>query len=78
MKNISDRQIGENMIRSSLSVVQKVEALGREKDMELSVGFGCHIGEVLYGNIGTKNRLDFTVMGPAVNLRLVWKVCANH
>ena len=36
--------------------------------MELSVGFGCHIGEVLYGNIGTKNRLDFTVMGPAVNL----------
>lgn len=64
----SDRQIGENMIRSALLAVQKVEALGREKDMDLSVGFGCHIGEVLYGNIGTKNRLDFTVMGPAVNL----------
>jgi adenylate cyclase len=34
------------------------------------VGFGValHIGEVLYGNIGSGNRLDFTCIGPAVNL----------
>lgn len=30
-------------------------------------GLALHIGELLYGNIGTKNRLDFTVIGPAVN-----------
>nr|WP_084789035.1 adenylate/guanylate cyclase domain-containing protein [Ruegeria sp. TM1040] len=27
-----------------------------------------HAGEILYGNIGAPNRLDFTVIGPAVNL----------
>ena len=31
-------------------------------------GLALHIGTVLYGNIGGGNRLDFTCIGPAVNL----------
>lgn len=31
-------------------------------------GIALHIGEVQYGNIGAADRLDFTVIGPAVNL----------
>jgi adenylate cyclase len=31
-------------------------------------GLALHLGEVLYGNIGGGNRLDFTCIGPAVNL----------
>jgi adenylate cyclase len=32
-----------------------------------SVDVALHLGEVLYGNIGAVDRLDFTVIGPAVN-----------
>ncbi|MDE1992079.1 MAG: adenylate/guanylate cyclase domain-containing protein [Rhizobiaceae bacterium] len=31
------------------------------------VYLGLHIGDVFYGNIGSIDRLDFTVIGPAVN-----------
>jgi adenylate cyclase len=31
-------------------------------------GIALHVGDVIYGNIGGENRLDFTVIGPAVNL----------
>lgn len=34
----------------------------------LRFGLALHVGEVLYGNIGSGNRLDFTCIGPAVNL----------
>ena len=34
----------------------------------INAGLALHIGEVLYGNIGTPDRLDFTVIGHAVNL----------
>jgi class 3 adenylate cyclase len=31
-------------------------------------GLALHLGQVMYGNIGSGNRLDFTCVGPAVNL----------
>ena len=31
------------------------------------VDLALHVGEVLYGNVGAVDRLDFTVIGPAVN-----------
>ena len=33
----------------------------------LIAGFVLHVGQVTFGNIGSRDRLDFTVIGPAVN-----------
>ncbi|WP_193369219.1 adenylate/guanylate cyclase domain-containing protein [Pelagibius marinus] len=35
---------------------------------EFRCGIALHVGDVMYGNIGAADRLDFTVIGPAVNL----------
>jgi adenylate cyclase len=34
----------------------------------LRYGMALHLGDVLYGNVGSADRLDFTTIGPAVNL----------
>jgi class 3 adenylate cyclase len=34
----------------------------------LSFGVALHLGEILWGNVGAADRLDFTAIGPAVNL----------
>src|SRR4029453_5546629 len=34
----------------------------------LQFGAALHLGEILWGNIGAADRLDFTAIGPAVNL----------
>ena len=44
-------------------------ARGRETPASrlAEVDLALHLGEVLYGNVGAVDRLDFTVIGPAVN-----------
>ena len=39
----------------------------RHGEPEIRFGVGLNVGEVVYGNVGAPDRLDFTVMGPAVN-----------
>ena len=38
------------------------------EDFDVHFGLALHVGDVLYGNIGSGDRLDFTCIGPAVNL----------
>lgn len=40
----------------------------RQDKAPIDFGIALHLGEVGYGNIGGAERLDFTVIGPAVNL----------
>lgn len=44
------------------------KARGRQGLPPLSFGVALHLGEIFWGNIGAADRLDFTAIGPAVNL----------
>ena len=44
------------------------DARRRQGLPSLHFGLALHLGEMLWGNVGTADRLDFTAIGPAVNL----------
>ena len=55
-------------VRQARERIAEVNA-GRaaRREPEIAFGISLHRGDVTYGNIGTSGRLDFTVIGPAVN-----------
>ena len=58
-------------LAAGLETRARIAALNsRETDelQQIRFGLALHVGDVLYGNIGGGNRLDFTCIGPAVNL----------
>jgi adenylate cyclase len=58
-------------LNAERSVRTKVQELSVKRAADgrptTSVYLGLHVGDVFYGNIGSDERLDFTVIGPAVN-----------
>ncbi|MFT6371882.1 MAG: adenylate cyclase [Gammaproteobacteria bacterium] len=51
--------------RATLAVINHLRK--RKNKPLIEFGVGLNVGEVVYGNVGAPDRLDFTVMGPAVN-----------
>ena len=69
---LSDPLACANLLHAVAEARQTVAALN-ERNSEtgralLNYGTGVHVGDVMYGNIGSQTRLDFTVIGPAVNM----------
>ena len=58
-------------LSAAQEVLARVEALNVDRrgagQRATSLDVSLHIGRVLYGNVGSDTRLDFTVIGPAVN-----------
>ena len=59
-------------VRSALAMQANLEELNRELEREglepLRQGIGIHCGEVIAGNLGSSDRLEYTVIGATVNL----------
>ncbi|MCH8037688.1 MAG: adenylate/guanylate cyclase domain-containing protein [Proteobacteria bacterium] len=62
----------DQAVAAAEAAIIGVEALSRARTAEgktpVHCGVAVHVGEVMYGNVGAADRLDFTVIGPAVNL----------
>ena len=66
------RDVCDNALAAAREAHASIAALDVSADVGqksgVRFGLALHLGEVLYGNIGSGNRLDFTCIGPAVNL----------
>jgi adenylate cyclase len=65
------RESCSNALDAAVEAMRAVDRLNmarrRAGKPAAQVDLALHIGEVLYGNVGAADRLDFTVIGPAVN-----------
>ncbi|MEO4040204.1 DUF427 domain-containing protein [Hoeflea sp. CAU 1731] len=74
ISDLADDRAGqaELALRSARQAIRVVEENLEKGLLEdgppIDMGIALHIGDVTYGNIGSHDRLDFTVIGPAVNL----------
>ena len=58
----------ETAARTAFQRMSELNERQREKNgPEISSGIGLHVGEVMYGNIGTHTRLEFSVIGSSAN-----------
>ena len=65
--------LGDDMVLNAslcaLEIQDAMAELGREHpDWGLAVGIGVNAGEVIMGAMGSSDRMDYTVLGDAVNL----------
>lgn len=67
-----DREASKRALAAARDTVQVLRASNTRRLKKgltpIEFGIALHLGEVSYGNIGGPERLDFTVIGPAVNL----------
>lgn len=69
---LSDNDACANLLRAVTEARTAMTALNeinvKAGWAPLNYGIGINVGDVMYGNIGSRTRLDFTVIGPAVNM----------
>ena len=54
-------------VGAAREAMARMHAANAARTRPLEFGIGLHLGEVLYGNIGTRTRIEFTVIGAAAN-----------
>ncbi len=67
----TERQACQKAMRAMREAEKRVCKMNKERvangDPIIEYGLGLHVGDVMYGNIGVPDRLEFSVVGPAAN-----------
>ena len=58
----------QQAVRSALDMMKTCMAKNESYGLPINMGIGIHSGEVIIGNIGSEERLEYTVIGDAVNV----------
>jgi adenylate cyclase len=65
---LSDRaEASRRAVQAAEAAIERMAALNAKRERALRFGIGLHLGHVLYGNVGTPDRIEFTVVGAAAN-----------
>jgi adenylate cyclase len=61
----------QRAVDAAIAAIARMRALNERRESSalppLGFGIGLHAGEFVYGNVGTRTRITFTVIGPAAN-----------
>jgi adenylate cyclase len=68
----SESEAAAAALAASQEILRRIDVTNENRDIVgldlIRLGIGLHVGEVIYGNVGAADRLDYTAIGPAVNL----------
>ena len=63
--------------RQAIAAAHAAHGIAALADLPVPFGIGIHYGEVLYGNVGARARIDFTILGQAVNIAARVESCCG-
>lgn len=65
-------------VSCAYELIKAVYSINKKHGSELFIGIGINYGEVIAGNIGSRNRLEYAVIGDTVNLASRLFFINNH
>ncbi|MEJ5360578.1 MAG: adenylate/guanylate cyclase domain-containing protein [Spirochaetota bacterium] len=72
MAVFEDKMKADSAVGAAVDIIESIENLNKQRAKEgkitVTVGIGIHMGDIVHGRMGSKDRMDFTSIGDAVNL----------